>query len=245
MAHHNTLFLYAVFVLLTVAAYPSHSNEVLPVSCADKTLAAAKRLEANHKQALASAKGAKHIPTQIKALLTDMETADQKIRLLYLDALQSCGLEPEDRKLGELVAAAHRIDNKNLDQLKVIVNETGWPVISTYGEDADRTAFLVAQHADRDIAFQGQILSLLTELVIKKETNPENYALLYDRVLTNQGKSQWFGSQGECKGSEWIPVPIEASIDVDARRAAYGLEPLREYAKRAAEMGCSGTPAPQ
>ncbi len=75
---------------------------------------------------------------------------------------------------------------------------------------------------------------MVREAVAQGEVRPSSLALLEDRVLVGQGKPQIYGSQlitDPTTGKNSIQ-PIADEMDVDKRRAAVGLEPLAEYAKR-------------
>ena len=71
-----------------------------------------------------------------------------------------------------------------------------------------------------------------------RETDGENYALLFDRIQVNAGKPQRFGSQGRCDGQSWVPDVIDSPADVDRRRASVGLEPMRDYQVRVSNFMC-------
>ena len=119
-----------------------------------------------------------------------------------------------------------RIDQENLKRLKEIVAAVGWPTISMVGTDGSQAAWLLVQHADSDPAFQLQMLTTLEPLVRTGDISPKDYAYLYDRTH----KPQRYGTQGDCDASAvWHPRAIEAGEDVDRRRAAIGLPPMREY----------------
>jgi hypothetical protein len=119
-----------------------------------------------------------------------------------------------------------RIDQENLKRLKEIVAAEGWPTTSMVGTDGSKAAWLLAQHADSDPAFQLQILTTLEPLVQTGDISPKDYAYLYDRTHALQR----YGTQGECDASAvWHPRTIESGEDVDQRRVAIGLRPMREY----------------
>jgi len=130
-------------------------------------------------------------------------------------------------------------DTAQAAELKRIVATSGWPVISVYGEDIDQSAFLIVQHADMDPAFQKEVLPLLESLAQQGESSKENYALLFDRVAIASGRPQRYGSQGECKGRRFDLHPTEPG-DVDARRKAMGLDPIRVYRRNVETMFCAG-----
>jgi hypothetical protein len=125
------------------------------------------------------------------------------------------------------------VDEANTQWLKAQLGSSGWFTISKYGEEADSAAWLLVQHADRDTAFQNDVLRILTSLVGRKETSPANYAYLYDRVAVNSKRPQRYGTQGRCAESGiWEPRPIEDPSRLNERRAAIGLEPQAAYSAR-------------
>src|SRR3989338_6041030 len=109
------------------------------------------------------------------------------------------------------------VDTTHTARMKEIVAEIGWPTISKVGKTASDKAWLLIQHADHDVAFQMQCLELM-KAAPATEVDPTNIAFLEDRVRVNQGKEQIYGTQF-------------TEVDVDARRAEVGMEPLSEYAK--------------
>ena len=61
---------------------------------------------------------------------------------------------------------------------------------------------------------------------------PQNLALLEDRVLTNQGKKQIYGSQVSIDSTgQKTFFPIIDEANVNKRRASVGLGPIEDYAK--------------
>ena len=69
----------------------------------------------------------------------------------------------------EIVAT---VDADNLAWLKEVVAEVGWPGQTMVGEDGAHAAWLLAQHADQDPAFQLRCLELLTQAVASGEAAP-------------------------------------------------------------------------
>jgi hypothetical protein len=89
--------------------------------------------------------------------------------------------------------------------------------------------FLLVQHADRDPAFQAEMLPHLAEAYRRGEIPGQSLALLTDRVAKAQGRPQVYGTQTTFRGREPIVDPIADSANVDARRAELGLPPLAVY----------------
>jgi hypothetical protein len=120
-------------------------------------------------------------------------------------------------------------DARNLARFREIVGEHGWPGSSLVGEDGAGAAWLLAQHADSDIAFQRRCLELLESAVAEGEASPAHLAYLTDRVLVHEGKPQRFGTQFRQVGESFEPYPIEDAEHVDERRLDAGLPPLSTY----------------
>lgn len=105
----------------------------------------------------------------------------------------------------------------------------GWPKISTVGEEASRSAWLLVQHADADPPFQLRALRLMEPLVASGEVSKSDYAYLYDRVMLKIAGKQRYGTQATCRGGNRVPQPLESESSVDSRRAEVGLPPISEY----------------
>ena len=78
------------------------------------------------------------------------------------------------------------VDRENTCWPKGVVAWYGWPTRSMVGDDAAAAVGLLAQHADRDRAFQRRCLVLMQAL-LPEQTNPEHIAYLADRVWPAQG----------------------------------------------------------
>jgi hypothetical protein len=173
--------------------------------------------------------------------------ADQFVRLALAQAQArrgwAAGVDPDVQPYVRAHVGQCDVDLSNSAWLKDDLKANGWPRISTSGAAADGAAFLIAQHADFDPAFQAQVLDQLSALLPAKETQPQNYALLYDRVAVGAGRLQRYGSQGRCTSpGTWSPWPIEDPANLDARRAAVGLTREATYAATMGELCLQATP---
>ncbi|MCS0581460.1 hypothetical protein NX784_07645 [Massilia pinisoli] len=120
------------------------------------------------------------------------------------------------------------VDAANQARLKQIVDQYGWPTLAMVGEDAATAAWLLAQHADTDKAFQLKVLALMEPLVQQQQASAKDYAYLYDRTHSPQR----YGTQGTCVSrTEWQPFEIEDIAHVDERRRALKMRPMADYAK--------------
>jgi hypothetical protein len=129
-----------------------------------------------------------------------------------------------------LIAQMCETDMANTAWLKADVAANGWYRISVHGPAASSAAWVMAQHADRDRAFQRHVLTLLGPLVAAGETSAANLAYLHDRVAVGANRPQRYGTQGRCVAQGvWEPFELEDPGGVQARRDAAGIGSLTEY----------------
>jgi hypothetical protein len=177
--------------------------------------------------------------------LLAMQQEDQRVRAECLKELGSKGVSALDREpitdpaLLKFVERVHakmaQTDARHRARLKAIVARYGWPGKTLVGRDAARAAWLLVQHADRDLVFQKQCLALM-RAAPKGEVEPVNLAYLTDRVLVGEKKKQRYGTQLLGVGGAFKSQPIEDEANVDKRRAEVGLPPLAEYLRTAQEQ---------
>ncbi len=172
----------------------------------------------------------------VKKKLDHMVKVDQFMRN-FMDIKYEKNYSEDEVKYFE-TKFEHRwenIDLKHTEDLKQLIKIYNWFNISAFGKKADNDAWLIVQHADHDIVFQRKILKVLQKLLLKKETNPSNYAYLFDRVAASwhdpsKRTLQRYGTQGMCESKGiWKPIPIEDPKNVDVRRSKVGLGSLKEY----------------
>jgi hypothetical protein len=132
---------------------------------------------------------------------------------------------PDDAQIGKLL----KVDALNLQRIKAIVQRWGFPLNTLVGDDGVAAAFILVQHAS-DHHFQAQVLRQLAPRVKTGLIGADQFALLTDRVLVDQGKLQLYGTQLKgVEGGQLTLAPIEAPREVDQRRAALGMPPLEDY----------------
>ena len=165
---------------------------------------------------------------ELAAELARMAAEDQRIRRPPKGSARKM-VRPLDAKRA---MEYRRIDGENTEGLRRILAEHGWPGRSLVGDQGAHDAWLIAQHADHDPAFQREALGLLTEAVARGEARPRELAYLTDRVRVNEGREQVFGTQMRPDENGMpVPQPIEDPERVDERRADVGLEPLDQYVR--------------
>lgn len=163
----------------------------------------------------------------LQAELLQLMERDQAGRL-EIEALEK-ELGPEAPRVKALWDEQREIDKQNLERLRQIVAERGWPGQSLVGARAAMGAFLIVQHADLDA--QREYLPIIRAAAEAGELQGQAVAFLEDRVLLAEGRKQVYGTQVKRNASngQFEPLPIEDEANVDARRAARGMSPLEEY----------------
>ena len=166
----------------------------------------------------------------LKDRLERIYLADQVIRQLWEDAEKRFGKDSEEMKyFWEVVS---RQDSLNELAVIDIIEERGWPATSLVGDKANRTVWLVIQHAD--VVLQEKYLPLLEASVAEGESSGSNLALLQDRILMRRDQPQRYGSQvrSNPETGEMEVYEIADPEYVNQRRAEVGLEPLENYLAR-------------
>lgn len=130
-------------------------------------------------------------------------------------------------------AVWRRLTARHGDRLSEIMAEHGWPTERTVGADAARAAWLVAQHADRQLDVQRRAVALMAEAVASGAASARDLAFLQDRLAVNEGRAQRYGTQiGAVADGRPVPWPCEDPDRLDERRAEVGIEPFDEYTAR-------------
>lgn len=120
------------------------------------------------------------------------------------------------------------MDRDNTAWLRGIVDDGGWPTVSTVGADGSHAAWLLVQHADADPAFQRRCLDLMTDAP-DGEVRKSDVAYLTDRVRLAAGERQVYGTQVHLHDGRWEARDLDDPDNVDARRFAVNLGPLADY----------------
>ncbi|MBP1473948.1 hypothetical protein J7I44_06535 [Frateuria sp. MAH-13] len=172
--------------------------------------------------AAAKADGGRHaLAPTLREALAVRAAADARVR----DAAMAQGTPSQDA-----MQAVLAVDRDNLAWLKGVVARQGFPTLAQVGAQGMADAWLLAQHADRDSAFQLQLLRTLQARGADAGVRKQDLAMLTDRVLLAQGKPQRYGTQFKPDASGALAMqPVEDEAGLDARRASAGLMPLAIY----------------
>jgi len=159
--------------------------------------------------------------------LAAMASADQAIRtrIDFLDPLA-----PKQVKLSGYMRL---VDRTNTARLKRLVARCGWPSRNGVGDQAAGNAWLLAQHADHDPAFQKEVLVLMErEAAASGGSVDQQFALLSDRIAVAEKRPQRYGTQLASRSDSACDLdfaPMDDRTLVEERRARLGLPSLEKY----------------
>ncbi len=152
------------------------------------------------------------------------------LRHIVVEILEMAKKDQKARETGQSEIFVP-IDQENTARLKEIVAQIGWPTKSKVGEEASAAAWLLVQHADKDIDFQRHCLQQM-------KSEPENevsridVVYLEDRVRVHEGRMQLYGTQWKEDSEQgFIPYPVENPENLNERRANVGLGSFEKYAE--------------
>jgi hypothetical protein len=174
------------------------------------------------------------VDSELRAKLLRRTERDQAARQEAAAAARQAVRREADPERASFAA----VDADNLPWLRQVIADVGWPGRSLVGTDGAHAAWLLAQHADADPAFQRQCLDLLAQAAAAGEATGAELAYLTDRVLLAEGGPQEYGTQAAARDGHWVPRPLCDPATVDERRAAVSLGPVADYLDRiAADYG--------
>ncbi len=124
------------------------------------------------------------------------------------------------------------VDEKNRIRLKEIFKEYGFPSRELVGRDAMQGIFIMIQHSDGDKEWQKSQLVNIEKAVKKGDMDGQSYAYLYDRIKTNSGEKQLYGTQFSNVDPINKTVELAETEDLenlDKRRMEIGMMPIQMY----------------
>ncbi len=128
------------------------------------------------------------------------------------------------------------VHKRNAEVLEAIIEEHGWPGASLVGDDSERAAHLIVQHAIGCPGLQKRVLPLLAEAARTGEAEPTQAAYLHDRICFFERRPQRYGTQFDWdENGVMNPWKLEDPARVDEWRQSVGLGPLQEKINEAHE----------
>lgn len=160
----------------------------------------------------------------VDQLLAEMVGTDQDIRREWTVLDQNPNATNAEKAAA--LAKQNFVDSSNLSRLKEMIAACGWP----REKESSHYAWLLAQHADGDIAFQHLAKNYLEASVKASISAPRDLAYLSDRIAANEGRPQEYGTQFTQIDQCHLTLDRVDSIElVNKRRFAIGLPSVEEY----------------
>jgi len=137
----------------------------------------------------------------------------------------------KDFRVGKITASdLTGINRKNVDIVKRIITEIGFPTISITSQKAYKAAVLVVLHSG-DLEFLNQSIKDLQK-ADNVSIQKRDIAYMIDKARVIQKLPQLYGTQYNIdKDGVLKYIDIEKPEDLEKRRAEYGMESFEEYKK--------------
>ncbi|MDB4908867.1 MAG: hypothetical protein JWO05_3651 [Gemmatimonadetes bacterium] len=113
-------------------------------------------------------------------------------------------------------------------EMKAVFEANGFPGRKMVGAAASSAAARMF-NLTREVSFQERVLAAMEKAVAAGDAAPLDLALLTDVTRRNSGRPQVYGTALTMSPTgQIVPLPIQDSAGVDARRKAVGLGPLAD-----------------
>lgn len=116
-------------------------------------------------------------------------------------------------------------DHRNQELVISIIEKCGMPTLKEVDQKQMDAVWLVLQHSDKEI--RKKYFPQIEKAVKNGDLSKQQYALMKDRMLMDEGKPQIYGSQ--IKNGKLYK--LENPETVNERRKEMGLEPIEDYLK--------------
>ena len=117
----------------------------------------------------------------------------------------------------------------DLEWFKKIFAAHGFPTVQQVGLQGIGHAWMIVQHANMDRKFQTQVLTSLKPRLTTEPFLRNDYALLIDRVRSEDHEPQIYGTQFTTKDGRLVMKPTENEPQLDERRASMDLMQIADY----------------
>ncbi len=117
-------------------------------------------------------------------------------------------------------------DHRNQELIISIIEKCGMPTLNEVNQEQMDAIWLGLQHTENK--YRIKYFPLIEKAVKNGDLRKEQYALMKDRILMDEGNPQIFGSQ--IKNGKLYD--LEEPETVNERRQEMGLEPIEDYLKR-------------
>jgi hypothetical protein len=157
---------------------------------------------------------------------------DQLIAMNARDVQVRAELEADGSLFEGYHVRMEEVHRANAHQLRVIIEEYGWPDEELVGQEGAEAAWLIAQHSIAEPTFMRLCRGLL-DVASQTDRVPRwQFAYIDDRIRVFEGKPQRFGTQHDLKPDGVVVSTLEDSAQVDTWRREVGLATISEAISR-------------
>jgi VWFA-related protein len=156
-----------------------------------------------------------------KKLKEELEKMALKQRELLQEVIAKDQTKQSDRD------KLHKLYEKNTVRLCEILKTSGWPTTAVVDRSGVLSAFEILK-SSASYELQRDLLPVIVAAIKKDPMQKSEFAGLFDRLRVSAGMKQLFGTQAVSAGGFLILYPIEDEANVDARRAEFGLNMMRQ-----------------
>ena len=164
----------------------------------------------------------------LRSELLAMRDRDQKAR-------EDCPTGNPDDQMKCYAKVGETVDKLHTQRLEEIVRRLGVPTAEMVGPDGVRAFFLVLQHSP-SLELKKKSVKGIKKAFEAKVLSAWDYVGFTDRLLSNLGKPQVYGSNFDFKDGKLVMSRTKDRKNLDARRKKMGLPPIAEYARELGEL---------
>lgn len=170
-----------------------------------------------------------HPGTNLARDLTIIEVEDQRYRQELQPLL--IAKERDTIQIKAIWKKIHVSDSINLAKIKTILEKHGWPNPKEAGEEGSVTIWAVLQHAS--LQTREQYLPMVEKAVSEGKLPPKYLAYLTDRIATDNGLKQKYGTQFYVFSDQnkTVLMPLINPDSVEVWRKTLGIRPLAKIYK--------------
>ena len=156
---------------------------------------------------------------ELRREILQMVKEDQAVR-----AFQFEGRGPTEAE----ARAVKERDEATTKRLSAILDRHGFPGVKAVGIDGTRAFITMLVHSP-SVELMRRALPHVERAARRKEIPPDDFAMLADDVLANEGKLQLYGTNFRFDGDRIALQPTQDPARLDERRRKLGLPPIAVY----------------
>ena len=122
-----------------------------------------------------------------------------------------------------------RVDGENTRRMRQIFAEITWRELQDISPNAAEQSFSLISHSS-DVEFKKQMVVQFEPLAREGVLQGDRYANLVDDIAISEESPQVYGMNFECHHGVFQPRAVIDPANLNARRAAIGLNSIEEYA---------------